>query len=279
MSDVNTTSNNLNNELINVSEWLKLNKLSLNINKTKCMLFHHANKVISRPVLKIDDTELEYVDNFCFLGIILDVNLSWKGHVDSISKKLAKIIGIMTKLKHFLPQPTLKIMYDSLIGSHLNYGIKCWGFNCKSLEKLQKKAVQVIANSKYNAHSEPLFKKLGILSIKDILKKKMYKFYFKLSNLNLPNYFMDSTWVVAQCQTHNYNTRNNNYKVPRIHHKFAENCLRYRLPILLNEGVVCITDKVNTHSESGFSIYIKKYLLSLYKLQCEIENCYICGNT
>jgi hypothetical protein len=139
MSDVNTTSNNLNNELINVSEWLKLNKLSLNINKTKCMLFHHANKVISRPVLKIDDTELEYVDNFCFLGIILDVNLSWKGHVDSISKKLAKIIGIMTKLKHFLPQPTLKIMYDSLIGSHLNYGIKCWGFNCKSLEKLQKK--------------------------------------------------------------------------------------------------------------------------------------------
>lgn len=169
-------------------------------------------------------------------------------------------------------------MYDSLIGSHLNYGIMSWGFSCKNVEKLQKKAIRNVANCKYNAHSEPIFKNLEILTLKDILNRKIYKFFYRMSNSKLPDYFMTKNWLIKQSGTHVYNTRCNHYKVPKVNHKFAENCIRYKLPVLLNENITSIIEKANTHSEQGFTIYIKKYFLSQYKDQCNITNCYVCRN-
>ena len=110
--NIGDTESILNTELQKVHKWLQLNKLSLNVSKTKSMIFHTKQKNIQKPILKIDNSEIEYVDNFNFLGIILDKHLSWKPHTDSISKKISKTIGIMTKLKHFLPPTTLKIIYN-----------------------------------------------------------------------------------------------------------------------------------------------------------------------
>ena len=87
------------------------------------MIFHMKSKQVHRPVLKIDKVTLEYVDNFNFLGIIINKHLNWRPHLDNIGKKISKTIGILAKLKHFLSVSTLKIMYDSLIASHLNYGV------------------------------------------------------------------------------------------------------------------------------------------------------------
>ncbi|KAI0239321.1 hypothetical protein LSAT2_009969, partial [Lamellibrachia satsuma] len=44
----------INTELHNIAEWLKLNKLSLNINKTKYMIFQMPNKNVIVPTLTID---------------------------------------------------------------------------------------------------------------------------------------------------------------------------------------------------------------------------------
>jgi hypothetical protein len=167
-------SHDINAELQKVSNWLKLNKLSLNAAKTKCMIFHTPNKIVQVPSLTIENESIEFVDSFNFLGIIIDKNLSWKAHISCISKKIAKVNGILNKLKHYLPEVTLKIMYNSLIGSHLNYGVMCWGFNHKLIDKLQKKSIRIISNSKYNAHTEPIFKKLEILTVKDMLYRMMF---------------------------------------------------------------------------------------------------------
>lgn len=273
----NTVAGLLNEELNKVNDWLQLNKLSLNIDKTKCMMFHTKQKVFEKPILQIDNCVIEYVDNFNFLGVIINKNLSWNTHLDVIAKKISKTIGILSRLKHCLPLQTLKTMYTSLIASHLNYGIMCWGFRCNRLLKLQKKAIRTITNSKYNSHTEPLFKRMNLLTINDMLSKKMYKFYFRMKHSRLPFYFPLRSWLIEQSETHAYNTRNSLYLLPRINHSFAEFCVRYQLPYLLNKNVKDIIEKVHTHSELGFTNYVKVHLVSKYKVNCEIVNCYICG--
>ena len=55
--------------------------------------------------------------------------------------------------------------------------------------KLQKKVIRIITLSKYNSHSEPHFKSLKLLKIKDILKLQQLKFIYKLLNKSIPKYF------------------------------------------------------------------------------------------
>ena len=104
-------SENINTELNKIDVWLKLNKLSLNINKTKAMIFHMQQKIFQAPVLKIQNTIIEYVNCFNFLGINLDKHLNWKPHINSIAAKLNKVNAILNKLKFFLPKHVLKKLY------------------------------------------------------------------------------------------------------------------------------------------------------------------------
>ena len=118
---------NINNELAKVYDWLAVNKLSLNVKKTKYIIFHAINKRIEGvvPDLTINGIPLERVQTFNFLGLLLNENMSWKPHIDLLSNKLAKCAGVLNKLKRLLP-------------IHIRF-------------------VRIISSSKYNAHSEPLF--------------------------------------------------------------------------------------------------------------------------
>ncbi len=88
-------------------------------------------------------------------------------------------MGIINKLKHFLHIKTKIMIYNSLILSHLNIGILTWVFHCNRVIKLQKKTLQILNLSKYNAHSEPIFKELKLLKLQDIITLHELKFYYK----------------------------------------------------------------------------------------------------
>ena len=68
--------NSINDELAKVNDWLKINKLSLNINKTKFMIFHNYQQQITLPNIFIDNVAIECVQNFNFLGIHFNQHLS-----------------------------------------------------------------------------------------------------------------------------------------------------------------------------------------------------------
>ena len=127
-------SQNINNELKKVTDWLAVNKLSLNASKTKMMIFHHEKKKLKPtdiPTLEINSQPIEIVDQFKFLGLIIDSHLNWKPHINYIGNKLSRVAGILTRLKHYLPTVTLKIIYDALLLSHINYCITAWGLTDK----------------------------------------------------------------------------------------------------------------------------------------------------
>ena len=156
------TNVNINNELSKISEWLKINRLSLNTKKTKAMIFHMPEKQVTTPTLEIDETSIEFVNNFNYLGITIDKHMSWQDHINNIANKISKYIGIINKLKKYVSPKTLLLMYNSFILSSLNYGILVWDYNTDKLLKLQKRAVRVISKSKFNAHTDPLFQNLQI---------------------------------------------------------------------------------------------------------------------
>ncbi len=85
-----TTSQAINAELMLVNDWLKLNKLSLNVQKSKNIIFHTPKKKVDSLHLIIDGTIIERVSEFNFLGLTLGENLNWKGHLNKISNNISK---------------------------------------------------------------------------------------------------------------------------------------------------------------------------------------------
>jgi len=267
----------LNKELANISDWLKSNKLSLNVLKSKYMIFHKPQKRIRQLQLIMNDTEINKVSEFDFLGLTLNENLNWKNHINKISNKISRTTGILNRLKFSLPLQAKLVIYSSLIQSYLNFSILAWGYKCERIVKLQKRAVRIISLSKYNAHTEPIFKELKLLKVPDILRLQELKFYYKFKHGNLPSYLMEMPFY-SNTETHNYNTRQqNNIHQPLARHEYAKKCLRIDLPHVINTTPVNILEKVNTHSLNGFSWYIKQSILQSYQNSCTIENCYICS--
>ena len=267
-------------ELNKIRDWLAVNKLSLNILKTKYMIFHPKGKNITHliPHIVFDGIEIERVENFNFLGLIINEHLSWKPHTDCVANKISKYVGILNKLKHFIPADILKTLYNSMIQSHLNYSILAWGFECNRLVKLQKKIVRIITSSKYNAHTEPLMKQLNILKINDLFRLNSLKFFYKYANGKVPSFFVSYS-IVPQSDVHDYSTRFNNLvslNVTRTH--LARRCLRNNIQVILNSTPSIVLEKIYTHSFSGFVTYAKQSIINSYSNECTIPNCYVCNN-
>ena len=151
--------------------WLNANKLSLNIKKTSSTIFHPYQKRLEYEVkLKIfcglSNTYISLKrENYVkYLGVIIDSNLSWKYHISHIASKISRMIGIIAKLRHFVPISTLHNIYRSLILPYISYGIVVWGQAAKThlnkILKLQKRALRLINFGQYASHTIPFFSKL-----------------------------------------------------------------------------------------------------------------------
>ena len=108
---------NRNVELNFILEWLNAHKLSLNASKTKFMLFHYPQRKVDSLSLdlKINSTSIERVSEVNFSGLTLDECLNWKPHVQKISNKISRIIGVLCRLKNYMPKHILRTIYNSLI--------------------------------------------------------------------------------------------------------------------------------------------------------------------
>ena len=255
---------NDNIELCKIDKWLKLNKLALNTTKSKFIIFHMPQKRVEIPLIKLNNVNIECVTNFDFLGVVIDKKLSWHGHIDKISLKLSRCVGILNKLKRFLPQHILLTIYNSMFLPHINYCILAWGYNYQRIFKIQKKVVRIISLSKYNVHTDPLFKHLRLLKMKDIHQLQQLKVYHKLINNQTPEYFT-SLGLVFNFERHGHNTRRRNYITHRVRCEYANHCARNSLPNLLNNTDQIILNKTTSHSLYGFAIYVKNNILNSYK--------------
>ena len=188
----------VNVEVNKVFSWLVSNKLTLNILKSKFMIVSNKKRVNDNFNVYINGSPLQRCDQYKYLGVIIDKNLSWKSHVEHISAKISKACGVLSKLRHCLSSSILVEIYHALIHSYLRYGILAWGnaseATLKPLQTLINRAIRIITFAPFGRIDlEPLYKDLKILDVKNTLfletSKFMFKFKYDLLPVRFANHF------------------------------------------------------------------------------------------
>ena len=103
-----------NQELTRISTWLATNKLVLNISKTNYMMFTSKGKSYNKNIsnsIRIDGNKIQQVNKTKFLGIIIEEHLNWATHINHLCNIIARNVGILQKLRYFIPAYVLKILY------------------------------------------------------------------------------------------------------------------------------------------------------------------------
>ena len=206
----------LNKELKHLHTWLIVNRLSLNIEKNNFVVFHPYNKPLRQKItLKIQKKAISEKNHVKYLGIMIDSGLTWQEHIDCITQKISRAIGLMYKIRPFVNKKTMRMLYYSLLFSHLNYAIEIWGSTHKiylnRILLLQKRVVRMMSHcdtryDDYSFHSsDPLFYKLNIHKVQDIFVLRIAKFIFNTLIKITPVNF--HTWFNLTVQVHNHNTR------------------------------------------------------------------------
>ena len=136
-------------ELQKVDEWMRVNKLSLNVEKN--MLFTHSRVDRNAVIVRLGNKVITQVKSVKILGIHIDDWLNYNDQTCVLSKKLSRVISIMFKLSAFVPPYIIRIIYFSLFYSHLIYGMSVWGgcgvSNINKIIKLQNRAISLCANN------------------------------------------------------------------------------------------------------------------------------------
>ena len=138
VNDINTLEQELNKEISNV--WLLSNKPLLNVAKLKFIIFFKHPGTIPKLNIPINGNPVEQVTNFNFLGITIDQNLRRNDHISKISIKVARVIGIMNKLKYIFPNQILQTLYNSLIHPYFIYGLLYLGIFLKMVNNTAKES-------------------------------------------------------------------------------------------------------------------------------------------
>ena len=145
--------------------------------------------------LNIQEERIENVLTAKYLGIQVDSNFNWKGHIKALSSKISRAIGFLKHTKSILTQNTLETLYTGVVEPHFRYCCSVWG-NCGAsernhLQKLQNRAVRILTNSSYDADARALLKDLGLKKIQDLIDSETKIMVFKALNGLASEYLFD----------------------------------------------------------------------------------------
>ena len=143
---------NCNTELQNLNNQCVANKPQINPQKSTVII------VPPRLYVPIPHINLSYNNSlilcyysYKYLGITIDSKLNFKIHIEKITSKISRSVGILNKLLYIFPTSSLVDLYFALVHSHFLFGLTIWGSTFPSyldkLQKFQNKAVRIITNS------------------------------------------------------------------------------------------------------------------------------------
>ena len=153
-----------------VQEWCNANEVTINLQKTNYMIMKSkARSIDKKGSVRISRSNIKEVSVASFVGIEFDCHLSWKEHIQTINKCIRKKVGILFKLRNFVPKNILVLLYKAFIQPHLSYGVEVWGSTYKSnlncIYLSQKMSMRAITFSPLRTDSKALFQSLNILNI------------------------------------------------------------------------------------------------------------------
>lgn len=246
--------------------------LTLNLNKTNYLPFYlYDTSAPSFDQLTVDSNfHITPVTEIKYLGIIIDSRMRWDMHASYVAKKLRVLIYKFKCLKDFLSGRHMKILYHSLVESHLNYGILGWGgildSHISHLERLQKRILKIIFHKELTYPSDRLFMDSQVFDIRQL-------YYYQCVLYQRKNYTPTESIRDTRASS------NSNIRAPKTNTTFGQRCFTYLsikaynfLPISAKTltGHKLFKKKVKQHihdlprSEINDIINPKRYYNSIY---------------
>ena len=161
----------LNIDLSIVSEWLRANKLTVNVNKTKYVVFGSRHQLQDKPDLNlnISGQKIERVSTMKYLGVLLDDLLNFEEHIEYVVNKSTKKLGILRKSREFLPRKTSILLYKSLVLPHIDYCDLIYMTANESqlhrLQLIQNVASRIILKANNRTSIKHMHKELNLLTL------------------------------------------------------------------------------------------------------------------
>ena len=156
-----------------VMDWLTANKLSLNISKTKYMLITNKHVCTESFVINVNRNLIERTLTYKYLGVIVDVKLTWKEHCKQLCSTISKYIGVMYKIKHYVNNQAFRMLYRSLTNSRAQNGIIAWGIaascHLRPISVVLNRAMRCLNTDKFLTN-----KVATIYKMQKILQLKIY---------------------------------------------------------------------------------------------------------
>lgn len=197
---------------------------------------------------------------YCYLGILVDENLSWTDHISKLCRKLSQVAGVIFKIRHLLTRKALLLVYHSLVGSKLRYGLICWAtaqkFLIDKVNVAHNKIITALTFSKRCSRLWPLYCQLKVLPLKILIHIEYGKTMFKYQKKLLPSVFND----YFKKPSHAHFTRfsfHDNLEVVRTTAAFERSMLRYIGPTTWN------SIPSNIKESMSLKVFIKSYRIHL----------------
>lgn len=235
------------------------NKLTVNINKTKYMVFNKTSD--NKLNINYMGNPLEEVNNFKYLGVILDKNLSWDSHIKKLLSGLSAICGLFKKISSFVPISSKLSIFHSLFQSRLLYGILIWGPTYKSklkkIQSIQNKAIKNLYKYKRSENRKFIHKQNQILPVLHLLNISQATHIHNIKN----QFILSNTQLTAN--NHHYNTRNrDNVQFNRINTtNFGSNSSKYAAIKTYNS----LPNSLKILDEKSFKTAIKSHYLKEFE--------------
>ena len=238
IDNIITTGKNI---MIQLTNWFKANKLTLNAEKSSFTIFKSSKNAIPNlpDKIKFLNQEINRTSHIKFLGVILDENLNWNHHINELCNKLKRLFHIFYNIRHLLCKENIKTIYYALIYSRIKYGISVYGQACnaklKRVQKLQNQLLKVLSGKKFRFPTDELHDEFELLTVKDITEQEILTFVHNFFSNNLPSVF--NGYFETLADNHNRNTRNgsNLLKIPRYSTNFAGSTIKIQGAKLWNK--------------------------------------------
>ncbi len=195
--------------LDSLNRWFIANRLSLNINKTCCMVFPPSKQLDIN--VKIGGLDVHKVSTCKYLGVTIDSELKWFSHITDIRNKLVKFVSIFYKLRCKLPPEMLKTIYFSFVYPHILYGVEIYANTCATyldgLVKLNNKLLRILQRKPVETPLIELYDDYNTLSVPELHNQQLLLLAhrFLYNNNELPEIFHD--YFAVNSTVHDYETR------------------------------------------------------------------------
>jgi len=147
--DMKTLQEQLQQDMDRLQEWCKNNRMVINEDKTKIVIFKSNRKIINEEItIEVNKKKIERAETFKYLGVLLDHNMNWEAQYSSVSNKMTQRVLLISRHKNSISYKWMSVLSSALVLSILDYCFAVWGTIAKTkyerLDNIKIKLAKIV---------------------------------------------------------------------------------------------------------------------------------------